>query len=136
VLESDLPIFFEHQRDPLAVEMADFRSRDLEAFMAHWHKIMHDEISLLRTVVFRGEVAGNVESFMRGDVREVGYWLGREYWGKGIATKALSLFLNLEKRRPLYAGVVRHNAGSLRVLEKCGFVAERQEGGDVIFKLT
>ena len=53
--------------------------------------------------------------------REVGYWLGKEFWGKGIATKALAEFLKIIETRPLYAHVAKHNIGSRRILEKCGF---------------
>src|SRR5512137_1873329 len=85
VRESDLEAFFEHQRDPVANAMAAFPARERDAFMAHWHKILLDDASVIRTVLWDGEVAGNVLSFMRGDTREVGYWIGREYWGRGIA---------------------------------------------------
>ena len=53
--------------------------------------------------------------------REVGYWIGREFWGKGIATQALTQYLEVEKIRPLSAHVAKHNVGSKRVLEKNGF---------------
>jgi RimJ/RimL family protein N-acetyltransferase len=56
--------------------------------------------------------------------REVGYWLGREYWGKGIATAALAAYLKVEQQRPLHAYVAAHNIGSRRVLEKCGFTVQ------------
>ena len=118
---ADLPSFFEHQRDPESVAMVVFKSRDRPAFDEHWAKIMADETGLKKTVVVDGQVAGNVVSFLREGVREVGYWIGREYWGRGVATEALSAFLKLEQRRPLYAGVARHNVASLRVLQKCGF---------------
>jgi RimJ/RimL family protein N-acetyltransferase len=117
----DLPLFFEHQRDPVAVEMVGFTSRDRPAFDAHWAKILADETSLIRTVVVDGDVAGNIGSFIRDGKREVGYWLDRRYWGRGIGTKAVSAFMRVEKRRPLHAGVAKHNAGSVRVLRKCGF---------------
>ena len=52
----------------------------------------------------------------------MGYWLGSDYWGKGIATQALRQFLQIDTVRPLYAHVAKHNLGSRRVLEKCGFV--------------
>ena len=133
VTEADLPIFFEHQRDPEAVRMVAFNSRDRDAFMAHWARIMADESGVLRTVVVDGRVAGNVMSFVHDGRREIGYWIGREFWGRGIATAALSEFLVLEKRRPLYAGVASHNVASIRVLEKCGFVrAESNEASDGI----
>jgi RimJ/RimL family protein N-acetyltransferase len=118
----DLPAFFEHQRDPESVAMVVFNSRERPAFDEHWAKILADDTSLKQTVVVDGQVAGNVTSFLREGVREVGYWLDRAYWGRGVATAALSAFLDLEKRRPLYAGVARHNGASLRVLQKCGFL--------------
>jgi RimJ/RimL family protein N-acetyltransferase len=82
---------------------------------------MKDETVILKTILFEGQVAGNLVSFVLSGEREVGYWLGREFWGKGIATRALSEFLKQVKERPLYAHVARHNIASLRVLEKCGF---------------
>ena len=127
VIESDLPIFFEHQLDPDATEMAAFPSRDRDAFMAHWAKIMADDSVMLKTVLFDGHVAGNIVSFEQSGKREVGYWIGKEYWGKGIATKALAAFLDHVKTRPLYAHVAKHNIGSRRVLEKCGFTVEGED---------
>jgi RimJ/RimL family protein N-acetyltransferase len=120
VTEDD-PIFFEHQLDPDATEMAAFLSRDRDAFMTHWAKIMADDSVILKTILFDGQVAGNIVSFVQSGEREVGYWIGKEYWGKGVATKALAAFLNYVKIRPLYAHVAKHNIGSRRVLEKCGF---------------
>ena len=129
VTESDLPIFFEQQLDPDATEMAAFPSRDREAFMTHWAKIMVDDSVILKTVLFNEHVAGNMVSFEMSDKREVGYWIGKEYWGKGIATKALTMFLDYVKARPLYAHVAKHNIGSRRVLEKCGFVIVGEDKG-------
>jgi RimJ/RimL family protein N-acetyltransferase len=121
VAEADLPIFFEHQLDPDANRMAAFTARDRDAFMAHWARILGDESVITKTVVFDGHVAGNVLSFEQSGQPLVGYWIGKEYWGKGVATRALSEFLGYVKVRPLYARVAKHNAGSIRVLEKCGF---------------
>ncbi|HJQ13676.1 MAG TPA: GNAT family N-acetyltransferase [Anaerolineales bacterium] len=121
VIESDLPIFYEQQLDSEATQMANFPSRNREAFMTHWKKIMADESVQPKTILFNGEVAGNIVCFEQLGEREVGYWLGKEYWGKGIATKALEEFLKEIKTRPLYAHVAKHNIGSRRVLEKCGF---------------
>src|SRR6266568_3733718 len=73
-------------------------------------------------ILFNGSVAGSVSSYVDEDEhREVSYWLGKLYWGKGIATCALSAFLEHSKVRPLYARAAKDNIGSLRVLEKCGF---------------
>ena len=131
---SDLPIFFEHQRDPVALVMAGMPGREREPFDEHWARILADDSGLIRTVVVDGEVAGNVLSFDRDGRREVGYWLGRNHWGRGVATAALVEFLGEEEARPLYAGVVPANGGSLRVLEKCGF-AVCGEGDDGLVRL-
>jgi RimJ/RimL family protein N-acetyltransferase len=55
-------------------------------------------------------------------VPEVTYWLGREFWGPGIATAALRKLLEIVAERPLVARAAADNAASIRVLEKCGFV--------------
>jgi putative acetyltransferase len=131
VTEDDLPTFFEQQRDPEALLMADVPARDRNAFIAHWLRILSNEIGLIRAVIGDGKLTGNVVSFERAGVREVGYWIGREYWGKGIATEALAQFLRLETVRPLYARVARHNLGSLRVLLKNGFEVTTEELGSI-----
>jgi len=122
VTKGDLPSFFEHQFDPVANEMAAFTARDEDEFMAHWTKILNDDTVVTKTVLFDDRVAGNVVSFERDGEREVGYWIGREFWGQGIATKALLEFLRHVTARPLFAHVAKHNIASIRVLEKCGFV--------------
>ncbi|HEU0296840.1 MAG TPA: GNAT family N-acetyltransferase [Anaerolineales bacterium] len=121
VTESDLPILYEQQLDPEATAMAAFPSRDRESFMAHSAKIMADESVIFKAIVFDGQVAGSMVSWILEGEREVGYWLGREFWGKGIATRALAEYVEIVKTRPLYAHVAKHNVGSQRVLEKCGF---------------
>ena len=122
ILASDLPIFFEQQADPESSAMAAVPSRDREAFDVHWKKIMADTSVILRTILYDGQVAGYLTSFFLLGERDVGYWLGREYWGRGIATESLNQFLDIEKTRPLYARVAKHNIASRRVLEKCGFM--------------
>jgi RimJ/RimL family protein N-acetyltransferase len=98
--------------------------------MEHWHtRVLGDDAVIAKTVVVDNEVAGNVVSFPSpvSRRREVGYWIGREFWGRGIATAALERFLDYDSTRPLYAGVVTHNVGSIRVLEKCGFRVTDEE---------
>jgi len=121
VTESDLPILFEQQLDPEATAMAAFPSRDRESFMKHWTKIMADESVILKTILFEGQVAGSIVSWEMLGEREVGYWIGKEFWGKGVATKALAEYVETVKTRPLFAHVAKHNVRSQRVLEKCGF---------------
>jgi RimJ/RimL family protein N-acetyltransferase len=118
---ADLPIFFEHQRDPVAVALVVFRSREQAEFDEHWAKIMANDAFLKKTIVANGQVAGHIGSFDRDGKREVGYWIDRTLWGRGIVSQALPAFLRLEPRRPLYAGVAKHNIASMRVLQKCGF---------------
>ena len=124
VVESDLPIFFEQQRDPNANHMAAFTSRnpaDEGAFKAHWTKMLGDDSVTIKAIVCDGNVAGNIAKYQREGKPEVTYWIGRQYWGKGVATEALSQFLRVIKLRPLYAGAAKDNVASLRVLQKCGF---------------
>lgn len=130
VAESDLPILFEHQRDPEANDRAAFAARDWNAFMAHWTRVLADETVSKKTILFHGRVAGNIVSYVNdAGEREVGYWIGREYWGRGLATRALSHFLDQVRTRPLYARVATHNVASLRVLEKCGFTISDHDDG-------
>jgi RimJ/RimL family protein N-acetyltransferase len=116
--------------------MAGFPARDREPFMAHWNRILVDESVVKKTVLFEGDVAGNIVSFVNSGEREVGYWIGREFWGRGVATRALAGFLRLEARRPLYASVARHNVASIKVLENCGFRVSGEEPDDLILKLS
>jgi RimJ/RimL family protein N-acetyltransferase len=122
VVADDVPVLFEHQRDPEAAAMAAFRSRDREAHSAHWEKILADEAVVAKAIVADGVLVGSVVTWPNGPDREVGYWIDRAHWGRGIATAALSGFLELVTQRPLTAYVAAHNKGSIRVLEKCGFV--------------
>jgi RimJ/RimL family protein N-acetyltransferase len=127
VVESDLPIFFDHEREPEANEMAAFPPRERDAFMQHWEtKILANETGTAKTVVIDGHVAGNVLSWEQDGRRQIGYWIGKEFWGRGIATKAVRLFLDLVTQRPLYAQAARHNRASIRVLEKCGFTLDER----------
>ena len=118
----DLPIYFENQRDPVAVEMAAFPARDQEAFTAHWMKILADELKHHEDRP-AGRRRGRQPGEWRDDEghREAGYWLGRSFWGKGVATAALALFVAEVDERPLSAHVATQNVGSRRVLERCGF---------------
>lgn len=119
---SDLEVFYEHQRDPEAVQMAAFEPRARRAFMAHWRRLLADGSVVKRTLVCGDRVAGYVVCWQQSGEWRVGYWIGREHWGRGLATLALRGLLELVRERPLVAWVASHNRGSVRVLEKCGFV--------------
>ena len=117
----DLPIFYGQQREPEANAMAMFPPREENAFMTHWHKILRDDTGIIRTILYNDAVAGNIVCWQGGSDHMVGYWLGKEFWGMGIASHALAQFLALIPHRPLAAYVVKNNLGSQRVLEKNGF---------------
>ena len=146
--DDDLPGFFAHQRDRLAAHMAAFTAKDPDdwpAFLAHWAKVRADSGITIRTILVAGQVAGSVLVHGWFGEPEISYWIGREFWGRGVATAALRLFLAEVTVRPLYARAASDNAGSIRVLEKCGFVkageargfanARGAEIGEVIFRL-
>jgi RimJ/RimL family protein N-acetyltransferase len=135
-LETDLPVLFEQQIDPEASQMADFPSRDRGPFMLHWEKIMKDRSVTIRVILYKGKIAGHVLSWKQEYQQEVGYWLGKEFWGKGIASQALTEFLTEMKIRPLYAHVATHNIASKRVLEKCGFEVLDENKKEFLLKLT
>jgi RimJ/RimL family protein N-acetyltransferase len=120
---ADVEIFYEHQADPGAAQMAAFPSRDRAAHFDHWaRRILGNPDGIVRTITVDGAVAGSVMSWLDADLgRLLGYWIGREYWGKGVATAAVSAYLNEVRERPILAYVAAHNVGSKRVLEKNGF---------------
>src|SRR5688500_16715591 len=111
VLNEDLPIFFEYQMDHEANTVAAFTAKDptdRESFMTHWQKILGSETCIIRTSIFNGQVAGSVSSYEEEGKPEVTYWLGREYWGKGIATWALKeLLTHHSLKRPMHARVAK-----------------------------
>lgn len=121
----DLPWFFEQQADPEAVRMAQVAPRDREAFHAHWSRILADPSLIVMTIMYGDLVAGYVACWPDGEDHMVGYWIAREVWGRGVATRALSAFLALMPLRPLTAYVAEENVASRRVLEKCGFTEHR-----------
>jgi RimJ/RimL family protein N-acetyltransferase len=131
VVEDDLDVFFDHQREPEANRMAIFPARDREAFYAHWRRILADDSLIKKTIVDKAEVVGNVVSWQEDGRRLVGYWVGREFWGKGLATRAVRELAEEVTERPLHAWVATSNIGSIRVLEKCGFVRVGSRTEDV-----
>ncbi len=119
---ADLEVFFAQEHDPEAARRSKFPPREREAFMTHWTtKVLGDPTVFVQAVTVDGELAGNVVAWWHDDRRFIGYWLGREYWGRGIGTRALALFLAREKTRPLHADPFAGNTGSVRLLEKHGF---------------
>jgi len=79
-----------------------------------------------------GKVAGSIGIMPKDDIHrksaEIGYFLGEEYWDKGIATEAVKQLMDyIEKHFDfvrIFAGIFEHNKASMRVLEKNGFHLE------------
>lgn len=77
---------------------------------------------LKQSFIYNDEIAGTVAKYEIEGEAELTYWIGKRYWGRRIASKAVEAFLLLEKKRPIYGRVAFDNRKSLRVLEKSGFV--------------
>jgi RimJ/RimL family protein N-acetyltransferase len=136
VVEDDLQTFYRHQSDPLSIEMAQVAARDEAAYLARWTRLLADETVDTRSIVVDGTVAGHVMSFDRDGVRELGYWLGREFWGQGIAGAAVQQYLAFEPQRPLFAIVAEHNLASRRILSRCGFRETTRKGDVLRYRLS
>lgn len=132
VQSSDLDRFFIFEQDKEAIFMAAFTTKDPSdrlAFDNHWKKILNNPSIVNKTILYNSMVIGHIAKFMSEDKPEITYWLDKAFWGKGIATKALQLFLEIIAVRPLYARVAKDNIGSNRVLEKCGFHIIGEDSG-------
>ena len=124
VRDEDLPALFEQWADPVAAHMAAFTPpdhMDRDAFERRWSRLRADETLINRAILVDGEVTGTIGSWGDPGEREVTYWIGRSFWGRGIGTCALDAFLAVDPSRPLHARVAADNVASHRVLVKCGF---------------
>ena len=124
--ESDLDAVFAQMRDPESVAMAAFTAEDpddRERFDAHMAKVMSSPDSANFAVTWGGRLVGSISSFVLDGDTEITYWIDRSVWGRGIASRALALLLEIVPVRPLRARAASDNAASLRVLEKAGFRA-------------
>lgn len=121
----DLPVLFEMQCDSEGNDMAGTKPRTYEAFIAAWERHLADPAINTRVIEIDGangpEVVGSISCFQADGHDCVGYWIAREHWGRGIASRALRMFLGEERRRPLHATTASNNAPSRHILEKCGF---------------
>lgn len=118
----DLDVFFGYQQDAESNELAKVHPRERADFDGHWERIFNDPAVIARTIVFDSEAVGFINVFQIADDWFVGYWIDRAYWGKGIATRGLAAILEIADVRPMRARVATENIGSIRALERCGFV--------------
>jgi RimJ/RimL family protein N-acetyltransferase len=124
VEDADLDALFDQMRDPEAVAMAAFTAEDpadRDAFDAHMARVRNSPGITHRAITCDGQLVGSIASFVSGDETEVTYWIDRSAWGRGIASRALELLLELVPARPLHARAASDNVASLRVLRKAGF---------------
>jgi RimJ/RimL family protein N-acetyltransferase len=83
-------------------------------------------------IVYKNKIAGSIGVMVKDDVYrksiEIGYFLGEEFWGEGVATAAVNMLLQYIQQQfdvvRIYAEVFEHNKASMRVLEKNGFHRE------------
>lgn len=116
--------FFHQMQHKPSQHMAAFVHKDPSnrtAFDAHWMKLLGSDRIIKRTVIVDSEIAGSILSFDMDDDREITYWIGHEYWGKGVATEALRRFLKIESKRPLFGRAAKDNGASIAVMENNGF---------------
>ena len=124
VVEADLDALFEQMRDPESVWMAAFTRSDLDdksAFKERMARFGSSPDITMRAVICDGELVGSVAAYVVDGETEVTYWIDRAAWGRGIASRALELLLDLVPTRPLYGRAASDNVASLRVLQKVGF---------------
>ena len=137
VLEADIPILFQQQLAPEAVAMSAYPSKDRGEFMRHWEGIVKNKNVTARTIIYKEKVAGHIICWKEGKYEQrIGYWIGKEFWRRGIASAAVAEFLESVKIRPLFAEVANHNEASKKVLVKNGFELLDAGAKISIFKLT
>ena len=137
VLETDLPILFQQQQlDPQAVAMSAYPAKDKGEFMRHWEGILKNKNVTARAILYKEKVAGHILCWKEGKYEQrIGYWIGKEFWRRGIASAAVQEFLSLVPIRPLFAEVANHNIASQKVLQKNGFTLHDEGGKISMYKL-
>ena len=137
VLATDLPILFQQQLEPAAVAMSAYPAKDRGEFMRHWEGILKNKNVTARTIVYKEKVAGHIICWKEGKYEQrIGYWIGKEFWRRGITSAAVAEFLLLVNIRPLFAEVANHNAASQKVLQKNGFTLHDEGTQASMWKLA
>lgn len=124
--EADVRMLHALELDEASNKLAGTKPRDWPTFQARWAEILADVDGSAtgvtpRVILADGVLVGAVNISPQDGYDSIGYWIGREHWGRGIATCAVALMLSEFTRRPLYATAAGHNHPSIRVLEKNGF---------------
>ncbi|WP_199200298.1 GNAT family N-acetyltransferase [Adhaeribacter arboris] len=128
----DLETFFIFQLDEEANHLAAFTSVDptnKSAYISKYLKLWNDPTVNMQTIIVDKIIAGSIAKFEIKGEAGITYWIDKKFWNKGVATKALKNFLNVEKTRPIFGRVAFDNFGSQKVLEKGGFVKIGKDKG-------
>ena len=123
-IEADLETLFAHQADDEYAFMAAFmneRFKDKDFYVERWKRFLRDDTINSWTIILDNEIAGSVGTWVSDGETQVTYGVNKTLWGRGIASAALTEFLKLNPKRPLYGSVAFDNVGSAKVLRKCGF---------------
>lgn len=122
---TDLELFFVFQLDKEASYLAAFTPKDptdRTAYLEKYTKLVNDPTINMCTITVDDVIAGSISKFEMNGKAEITYWIDKEFWGRGVATQALTSFLTIEHSRPIFGRVAFDNFGSQKVLEKCGFI--------------
>jgi len=128
----DLETLFVFQADEESNRVAAFNSpdpKDKSAYMKKWTKIVANPAINMQTIFVDDILAGSVIHFDLGDETNISYWIDRQHWGRGIASKAVQQFLGTTGKKVLFGRVAFDNIGSQKVLERNGFVRIGAERG-------
>lgn len=121
---TDLEHFFIFQLDEEANRMAAFTAKDptdKAAYLEKYGKLLSDPTVHQQTILVNDTIVGSIAKFiMHGDA-EITYWIDKKFWGQGVTSGALKLFLGLEKTRPIFGRAAFDNPASQKVMEKNGF---------------
>ena len=105
---------------------------DAEAADDWLSQVTTDKVQTDFAIIVDNKAVGAIAFESEGDIfyrsAEIGYWLGEDYWGRGIMTEAVQAvtsyaFQNFDLCR-LWAGVFSNNPSSARILEKNGYEFE------------
>lgn len=128
IAPDDLAPLYKMQAEPRGCEVAVARPRTRDESDAHWLRVLADPACVSWGIVLDSRLIGNVVSFRLDGKTYLGYWIAERFWGRGIASEAVRRFLAMVMTtRPVHARVATSNAGSVRVLQKNGFVTEKTE---------
>lgn len=128
----DLNTLFEFQRDPKGIFLAAFtpgNPDDKAGYLSRYGNFLKDPSIIMMTIWLDEKIVGSISRYVMEGDHEITYWIDTAHWGKGIATTALKMFLEIDTIRPIHGRVVIDNFGSQKVLEYNGFVRIGKDSG-------